>query len=317
MKKPITRRSFTKKSALALGFIPFSNISNNLFALNNNSEPLSIHLFSKHLQFLNYEQAGEKAAELGFQGLDLTVRPKGHVLPESVADYLPKAIEDIKKGGSTCTMITTAIDDASNKTDVGVIKTAAEQGVKYYRANWFKYSENKSMEEDLEYYQKNIKALSLINKQYGISGCYQNHAGRSIGASIWEVKKLLELAEPNYFGAQYDIRHAMVEGGLSWQNGLKLIKPSINSIVLKDFKWGKIDGVWKPINMPIGEGMVDFKTYFSILKAYKINVPVSLHLEYDLGGAEKGHNIISVDKNVVYSAMKKDLTTVQQLWEEA
>ena len=49
----------------------------------------------------------------------------------------------------------------------------------------------------------------------------------------------------------------------------------------------------------------------------KINVPVSLHLEYDLGGAEKGHKTISVDKKVVFNAMKKDLETVRQVWTEA
>ena len=63
--------------------------------------------------------------------------------------------------------------------------------------------------------------------------------------------------------------------------------------------------------------MVDFKKYCSLLKAYKINVPVSLHLEYDLGGAEKGYKTISVDKNLVYSAMRKDLEMVRQLWAEA
>jgi len=75
--------------------------------------------------------------------------------------------------------------------------------------------------------------------------------------------------------------------------------------------------VWRPINVPIGQGMVDFKTYFSFLKANNINVPVSLHLEYDLGGAERGLSSITVDKKVVYTAMKKDLETLQQLWLEA
>ena len=109
----------------------------------------------------------------------------------------------------------------------------------------------------------------------------------------------------------------MVEGGLSWENGLKLIKPTIKTIVLKDYKWGQVNGIWKPINVPMGEGMVDFKTYFALLKKYKINVPVSLHLEYDLGGAEKGNKEITIAKKEVYKAMKKDLDTVQQLWQEA
>ncbi len=214
-------------------------------------------------------------------------------------------------------MITTVISDADNKTDQNILKTAARNGIEYYRTDWFDYSGEKSMKADLGYFQDKIKGLSLLNKQLGIIGCYQNHAGRSIGSSIWEIEKLLEFAELDFFGAQYDIRHAIVEGGLSWENGLQLIKDNIKTIVLKDFKWGKVDNTWKPINTPIGEGMIDFKKYFSILKKYKINVPVSLHLEYPLGGAEKGNSSISIDQNIVFKAMEKDLQAVQKLWNEA
>lgn len=314
--KPISRRSFTKKTALGLASIPFLSMAKPHF-VSRNHQPLSVHIFSKHLQFLTPKQAGEKAAELGFDGLDLTVRPKGHVLPDLVTEALPQAIEDIKTGGSSCTMITTAIEDATNHTDKQVLNVAAQQGVKFYRANWFRYSGTRSMENDLKYFQQKIKHLSKLNKRLDIVGCYQNHAGRAIGASLWEIDTMLKLANHNHFGAQYDIRHAVVEGGLSWKNGLELIAPHIKTIVLKDFKWGVVNGIWKPINVPIGQGMVDFKSYFSLLKAYNINVPVSLHLEYDLGGAERGLRSISVDKKVVYAAMKKDLESIQKLWLEA
>ena len=120
-----------------------------------------------------------------------------------------------------------------------------------------------------------------------------------------------------FFGAQYDIRHAVAEGGRSWSNGVKLLKDQIKTIVLKDFKWGKVDGKWKIVNVPIGEGMVDFDAYFKLLKSFGLMPPVSLHLEYPLGGAEKGKREITVDKQVVFDAMKSDLEKIQGLWKEA
>jgi sugar phosphate isomerase/epimerase len=315
----ISRRDFTKKSAISLAAIPFIGSPCSILEaeIKQHFIPLNISIFSKHLQFLDYQALGEQAVTMGFNGVDLTVRPNGHVEPESVINDLPKAIELIKKGGSTCQMITTAINSADNKLDENVLKTASKYGVKYYRSNWFKYSENQSMEQDLEVYQQNIKSLSTLNSELGIIGCYQNHAGTSIGSSIWEIKKLLEFANIDSFGVQYDIRHAQVEGGLSWENGLKLIQKNIKTIVVKDFKWGQVNGVWKPINVPIGEGMVDFDRYFKLLKKYQIQVPVSLHCEYDLGGAERGNKILSKDKNEVYNAISKDLKTIQNLWEMA
>lgn len=278
---------------------------------------LSVHIFSKHLQFLDYKTTGEMAAEMGFSGVDLTVRPNGHVLPERVKTDLPKAIADIKAAGSRCEIITTSIKSVHNAFDVDIIETAAKYGVQYYRTGWFKYIEDKTMEDSLEYFKNRIAELSHLNKKHNITGYYQNHAGKNVGASFWEIKKILEAADSNYFGTQYDIRHAVAEGGNSWENGLKLLQPLIRSIVLKDFKWGVVNGKWKPVNVPIGEGMVNFDSYFKLLKKYKLKPPITLHLEYDLGGAEKGKSMLSVDKKVVFDAMKKDLITVQKLWREA
>lgn len=71
------------------------------------------------------------------------------------------------------------------------------------------------------------------------------------------------------------------------------------------------------ITAAVGDGMVDFDRYFKLLKKYKLTPPVSLHLAYPLGGAEKGHREISVDKKVVFDAMQKDLKVIQQLWKNA
>jgi len=314
---PITRRKFIKKAGIAAVVAPLVSSPRSVFNTFSIDESLSVHLFSKHLQFLDLKEAGQMAAELGFDGLDLTVRPKGHVLPENVKTDLPQAIRDIKEVGSSCEMMTTAISDVANPLDVETIKVAAANGVKYYRSDWFKFKEDRSLEASLEYYQEKVKHLSELNEAHTIIGCYQNHSGTKVGASIWEVKKILETANPTFFGAQYDIRHAVAEGGRSWPNGMKLIKDHIKTIVLKDFKWGQVNGKWKIINVPIGEGMVDFTRYFKLLKNYGLKPPVSLHLEYPLGGAEKGRYEITVDKKVVFDAMRRDLAAIQGMWNEA
>lgn len=316
----ISRRNFLKKSALIAASIPFLGSGEKLLAVNTvtqNTDKLDISIFSKHLQFLDYKALGEKVAAMGFDGIDLTVRKGGHVEPLKVKTDLPKAVDEIKKGGSKVTMMSTTIEKVSNPLDVDVLNTASECGIKYYRPNWFKYPEGKTLPESLDMYALQIMELSLLNKKLGIIGCYQNHAGNLVGGSLWEVYKILELADKEYFGSQYDIRHAMVEGANSWVNGLELIHKQIKTIVVKDYKWGIINGKWELINVPIGDGMVDFTKFFRMLKNYQIKVPVSMHCEYDLGGAEKGNRTISVYPQVVFDAMTKDLNAIQKLWKEA
>lgn len=313
----ISRRNFVKNLGVTAIAVPLAPSPFNSFQLNRTDEPLNIHVFSKHLQFLSWEEAAKKAKEIGFKGLDLTVRPKGHILPENVKRDLPEAIRLIKNVGLSCEMITTAVSDVSNILDQDVIQTAAATGVKFYRSNWFKYKEDISLEASLDFYKEKIRELGELNKANNIIGCYQNHSGTKVGASVWEVKKILESVDPKYFGTQYDIRHAVAEGGRSWSNGVKLLKDHIKTIVLKDFKWGKVNGKWKIVNVPIGEGMVDFKAYFKLLKSFDLNPPVSLHLEYPLGGAEKGRSEIDIDQKLVFDAVKKDLDMLQKLWSEA
>lgn len=311
-----SRRSFIKKSAFSGALFPF--MYGNLFSMFHTTpvDRLKIHIFSKHLQFLNYDDLAEAAAEMGFDGIDLTVRPNGHVLPERVESDLPKAAEAMHKVGLAPLLMTTAVQDADNITDKKVLETAVKHGIQYYRMNWFSYPEGKSIPDSLQYFQQKVKDLSYLNKALGLTGCYQNHAGAGVGSSIWELWELLKEADKQYIGLQYDIRHAVVEGGMSWQNGLRLIQSQIKTIAVKDFMWAKKNGVWDTQNTPIGEGMVDFKTYFELLKRYQINVPVTLHLEYSLGGAESGATKISCDKKVVFEAMKKDLQKVHDLWQQ-
>jgi len=267
--RTISRRSFTKTAAAAMGSIPLLGFDSGIFDEYSTSQSdINVSLFSKHLQFLDYNDMAAATADMGFDGLDLTVRPKGHVLPERVADDLPKAIEAMKKYGIETNMMTTNVWDVNSEENKNVLTTASAAGIKYYRTGWLKYPEDKSIADSQTIYGQEAQELETLNQELGLIGCYQNHAGKHVGAPIWDLSPILSATNNEHMGCQYDIRHAVVEGGASWELGLRQIKKYIKSIVLKDFKWGLVDGKWKPINTPLGEGMVDFKRYFSLLKIF-------------------------------------------------
>lgn len=314
----LARRDFVKLSAMAGAAIPLMGFDKVLpHSIYPNKDNLEVHLFSKHLQFLDYNEMSEATAEMGFAGLDLTVRPEGHVSPSSVMDDLPKAVAAMKNYGLSPRMITTNVIDPKIQKDLSILETASKVGVTHYRTAWLSYPENRDISESQAIYGQLFKKLELLNEQLGLIGCYQNHAGNHVGAPIWDLQPILEVTRNAHFGCQYDIRHAVVEGSSCWELGLRMIKPYIKSLVIKDFKWGTVNGKWKPINTPLGEGMVDFDRYFSLLKKYQINVPVSLHLEYDLGGAEHGATKITMNKRDVFRQMKKDLTFLDAAWKRA
>ena len=155
--------------------------------------------------------------------------------------------------------------------------------------------------------------MAALNTKLGITGGYQNHSGNYLGAPVWDLQQIFSGISLKALGIQYDIMHATVEGAQSWHLGLELIKENLNSLVIKDFKWEEKNGKWKRKYTPLGEGMVDFESYFKFLRLHKIDLPISLHFEYDMGGAEKG-KIPTIKKEIIYAQMKKDLLFLKDAW---
>jgi sugar phosphate isomerase/epimerase len=187
---------------------------------------------------------------------------------------------------------------------------------------WMYYDDSKTIDENISRVQLKMSKLAILNEKYSISGEYQNHsgidqAGIYFGASIWDLFGVLKSINSRWLASQYDIYHATVEGANAWPVGLKLISPYIRTLDMKDFQWSKKDGKWSSESVPLGEGMVDFKKYFGLLKQANIRGPISIHYEYPLGGAEQGAKTITMKRENIISAMQKDLTTLKKYLAEA
>ena len=275
------------------------------------SNTYNIHLFSKHLQWLDYEEMSKVAKQIGYDGLDLTVRKKGHVLPENVERDLPKAVAAMQKAGLQADMMTTNIINIQEPNTEKILKTASQLGIKTYRMGWLKYKNDQPIIEQIESFKPQLKELEEMNEHYNIRGDYQNHSGTSLGAAVWDIWLLIKDLNPKWIGCQFDIRHAMVEGLKSWEVGLKVLQSHIASLDFKDFIYVQNEGKWGVKNMPIGEGAVDFKKYFELLKDLNIKAPISVHAEYELGGANHGTRKLTIPAEKVIAALQQDLTRLK------
>ena len=272
---------------------------------------MKISVFSKTLHWIeDYQTLANTVAELGFDGIDLTVRPDGHVLPEKVEIDLPKAIRAARKANIEIPMIVTNILQADALSE-RVLKTATAEGIKHYRMGWYHLEMQKDIFAQVETFGQQMKGLADLNKKYQISGEYQNHGGQYLGAAVWDLQPIFKNINSPLLGCQYDVNHATAESGANWETGFRLIAPYIKSIAIKDFKYELKDGKLLKVGCPLGEGVIDWKKYLQLLKQYKINVPITMHFEYDLGGAENGLRTIKIDKKVILDAMKKDLTLLK------
>lgn len=321
--KSISRKRFIAAAALATAGIPFGlnafgKTAFTPLALNDigiggssSAEKIRVSIFSKHLHWLNYTDMADLAAQMGFDGVDLTVRPDGHVLPENVAIDLPRAVAAVEKVGLKVYSIVTNIKQPDEKFAQDILKTASELGIKYYRTAWFNYNKAISIPENLKVITRQLAGLAELNKQYHMHGAYQNHSGDLFGASVWDLWLALKDLDPAWIGCQYDIRHATTEGADTWATSIQPLVPHIKTTNIKDFYWEKKDGRWQVKSVPLGDGMVDFKKYFEVVKQYGLNGPLCLHCEYELGGAQDGAKQLTISKKEFTAAVQKDLATLR------
>jgi len=156
-------------------------------------------------------------------------------------------------------------------------------------------------------FNSQFKRLAELHAKYGVQGHYQNHSGNGVGGSVWELLFLLEGIDSQHIGIQYDLRHAMVEGYMSWENGFEVIKDRITTLDIKDFKWEDSAGKDIPVTVPVGHGNVDFERITASAAFKSPQVPKILHVEHDLGGAEHGSKTPSLAPQEILQAVAKDV----------
>lgn len=311
MTQPISRRTLLAASAAsALAAPPSTPVV----------EPTSICAFSKHFQWTDVATLSEMCAGFGFEGIDLTVRDGGHVLPERVAEDLPKAAEAIRKAGLRFSMITSHIVDARTPHAEAVVKTLAGLGVHRYRWGGFKYDFTKPIPSQLDEFKVRVKELAALNMQYGLCAMYHTHSGvGQVGASFWDLYLLLKDQDPNYVSVNYDIGHATVEGGYGgWIHSSRLLLPHTRGIAVKDFKWQQNAKGWVPGWCALGQGMVNFKQFLGLVKGAGFSGPLQLHYEYpELGGADTGKKQFTIPKEKLMTIFRRDLDAFKLQLKEA
>ncbi len=300
---PESRRTFLGQLATATALVATTDV----WAAPSPPAPFNIQVFTKHLAGFNYDDISAMAAEVGFDGLDLTVRPGGHVLPERVTDDLPRAVAAAKKAGIGIPQIVTELTSANSPHAEAIIRTAAAQGVSAYRTGWLDYRPNEPMEANRERVRGLLAGLAKLNQTHQIHGAYQNHNGQRFGAPVWDLAEVLQGQDARYLGCQYDLYHGTIEGANSWPLGFRRIHPFVRTIDIKDFRWAGSGRATKIETVPLGEGQADFPALFRLLKQLNVQPQLSLHFEYPLPTSADG----AEGRKALITTMKRDLTVLR------
>ncbi len=276
-------------------------------------------VFSKHLTGPPLEESARRLREFGVSAIDLTVRPKGHVAPERVADELPAVNERLHQVGSSVGMLTTNITDANDPTTRPILETAKKLGIKHIKLGYWDYAGFGTLHTQRREVKAKMKDLAAMAVTNSVTFGFHNHSDAYFGASLWDIEHVIADVPPQAVGLYLDPAHATIEGGSAgWEQGMDLLSDRIVMLAVKDFRW--VEGKHRYAGgrrhsvefCPLADGNTPWPAVLKRLKQVKFDGPISFHSEY-----QGVHSFADLTVDEVIAQTKRDVELFNTWWSAA
>lgn len=255
-------------------------------------------MFSKHLQTQSVSAAGKTIKSLGFSGVELTVRPNGHVLPNNVAEDLPRAVDELRAAGLETPAIVVEIHNREQEFSEAVCRAASKVGARELRTSSARYRGFGEIREQIAAARKDAKDLEALGREHGVRLCIHCHSGDFLSNQGGTLAMITDETDSRYVGVSLDVGHLTTEGGKSgWKQSIDFMKERVGIVAVKSFGWfheaddKSGENRWVPKLVPLDEGNVQWKLAFQLLRQAGWDADgkslVSVHSEYQGGGSWK------------------------------
>jgi sugar phosphate isomerase/epimerase len=252
---------------------------------------MRIGAFTKSFQSWPIPVVCHRFKEIGLDGLDLTVRPGGHIEPENVAVELPLAAQAALEAGTNILLLTTGITDPTPEAET-LLATAGKLGITHFKLGYYRYKPFGTLAAQIDETKGRIAAVAEQAKKYSMTPCVHVHSGMYIPSHGTLLYELLRDFPPDEVGAYADMLHMVLEGGdAGWLQGLDLLVPWLKLVAVKNFAWENRDRdkfgqqQWGHKVVPLADGVSPLPKYVGALKQAGFDGIFSLHSEYQGKGS--------------------------------
>ena len=242
--------------------------------------------FTKFWAHLSVEEMGERAAALGYDGLDLVVRESHPIHPGNVAERLTASVRAWASHNIDCSLITseTALIHAKDRDTRTLFSAAADAGVPRIKIGYFVYRPGTDYTLTWEAARRALDGFSTLARETGVQACYHTHGGTCLGSTAAGRRHLLDGFAPEYLGAYPDLGHLAV-GGEEARFALTMLRERLSAVAAKDARHvaNPTPGNGPPYCdgfVPLGEGAGRIEDAVTLLDKWKFKGPLSVHTEY-------------------------------------
>ena len=242
--------------------------------------------FTKFWDDLSVRQLGERASELGYDGLDLAVRDGHAINSANVTQELPGALRAWRDLGVDCPMISSSTDltDPDAAAAVTLFEAAAAAGVPRIKVGYFKFNPGDSFEELWSLARRRLEGFERLSRRTGVQTLYHTHSGQCLGSNCAGMRHLLQDYDPQLVGAYVDLGHLAINGE-DVQIGLAMLRDRLSAIGGKDARHFPDERPDRRARFAdgfvlLGQGAAEWPEAIKLLKAWGFNGPITIHTEY-------------------------------------
>jgi sugar phosphate isomerase/epimerase len=280
------RRDFVRLAALS-GVAASSFPTCETFGVKTQSESKDAFCaFTESFQDWSIEKVCERFKAAGLDGLDLTVRPGGHIDPKDAKAKLPAAVTAARKHGVQINMISSAITDADGDGEA-ILGSCGELGITRIKLGYYRTERFGKLLREIDDTRRRLEGIVKLARKHGVLPCVHIHSGEMIPASGPVAYLLLRDIAPAEIGIYVDPMHMTIEGGIGgWRQSLDLLAPWIAISSLKNCMWqaqprderGQIP--WRVTKCPLADGIAPIPDYLQALRDLGYRGLYTLHSEY-------------------------------------
>jgi len=192
---------------------------------------ICLSVFTKPWPGLSLDELGVLVSTLGFDGVELPVRPGYQVEPQRVAG-LAQAVETLGRHGVQILSVAGPADEAT-------IAACAEAGVPTIRV-MAPVARGESYPEAEARYRREYDALLPLLERYGVQLGVQNHYGRFVANAVG-LQRLVAPYDPRSIGLVWDAAHEALDGN-DLDLALDVAWPHLAMVNLKNAYWRRVNG---------------------------------------------------------------------------
>jgi sugar phosphate isomerase/epimerase len=242
-------------------------------------------LFTDNLADLSIRDACRAAKKAGFDGLDLTMRPGGHVLPQNAEAGLAAAHKIADEENMLIGMVSTAINGIDTPHAEAII-AAAHHRISRFKLGYWRYEPFGNVIGQLDAARRQLEGVVRLCERYGIRPCVHIHSGPMLSNGPL-LYLLLKDFSPTEVGAYVDPMHMTIEGAVSgWEMALDLVAPWIALVGVKNYQQVATtrdahgQQRYAMEYVALADGVAPLPQFFQRLRELRYDGVVSLHSEY-------------------------------------